>query len=109
MRNPFIIAAAFLLVLSAASCKSQYELLLEGNDAQAKYEAAFDYFNQGKYQKSAALFESLSVLTNGTSRDDTGALATIVSRIIILPRPTLPSSSRCSPGVPLLSRRDSSA
>ena len=71
MRNPFIIAAAFLLVLSAASCKSQYELLLEGNDAQAKYEAAFDYFNQGKYQKYSALFESLSVLTNGTSRDDT--------------------------------------
>lgn len=64
-----------ILAIAAAaalcSCKSQYELLLNGNDADAKYEAAFDYFNAGKYSKSAALFESLSVLTDGTERDDT--------------------------------------
>lgn len=64
-----IVAAAVAALLS--SCKSQYELLLNSNDADLKYEAAFDYFNQGKYSKAGSLFESLSVLTNGTERDDT--------------------------------------
>ena len=61
-----------LLAASAAvACKSEYQLLLEGYDEDAKYAAAFDYFNQGKYSKAAQLFESLSVTTNGTERDDT--------------------------------------
>lgn len=58
-------------VLAASSCKSQYDTLLSSNDVDTKYKAAFDYFNKGKYQKSAALFESMSVLTDGTERDDT--------------------------------------
>lgn len=58
-------------MLAMASCKSQYEIMLNSNDADAKYDAAFMYFNEGKYSKAAALFESLSVLTNGTERDDT--------------------------------------
>lgn len=62
-----VIAAAVL----ACSCKSQYELLLNSNDIDAKYDAAFAYFNEGKYSKAASLFESLSMLTNGTERDDT--------------------------------------
>ena len=53
-----IIAVAVLLL--AVSCKSQYEALLNSNDADVKYEAAFGYFNEGKYSKAAALFESLS-------------------------------------------------
>lgn len=60
----------FALALAGA-CKSEYELLLEGNDTDAKYAAAFDYFNQGKYSKSSQLFESLSYITSGTERDDT--------------------------------------
>ncbi len=63
------IAAVAMAALS--SCKSQYELLLNSNDADAKYEAAFDYYNRGKYSKAGSMFESLSVLTNGTERDDT--------------------------------------
>ena len=58
-------------VMALCSCKSQYELLLNSNDADAKYEGAFQYYNAGKYSKAASLFESLSVLTNGTERDDT--------------------------------------
>ena len=58
-------------LLAMASCHSQYDTLLSSNDVDAKYTAAFDYFNQGKYQKAAALFESMSVLTEGTSKDDT--------------------------------------
>lgn len=53
------------------SCKSQYELLLNSHDSDAKFDAAFAYFNDGKYSKAASLFESLSMLTNGTERDDT--------------------------------------
>ena len=64
-----IIAAIAVVALS--SCKSQYEMLLNSNDADLKYEAAFDYYNEGKYSKAGSLFESLSVLTNGTERDDT--------------------------------------
>lgn len=63
-----------VLILGAAlffSCKSQYELLLNSNDVDTKYEAAFAYYNDGKYSKAAALFESLSVLTTGTEKDDT--------------------------------------
>lgn len=68
LRN-IILAAMAIVALS--SCKSQYEMLLTSNDADLKYEAAFDYFNEGKYSKAGSLFESLSVLTNGTERDDT--------------------------------------
>lgn len=68
LRTLFIILCA---AAAACSCKSQYEILLDSNDADAKYEGAFLYFNEGKYSKAAALFESLSVLTNGTERDDT--------------------------------------
>ena len=62
---------AVLAIAAMSSCKSQYELILNGNDADAKYKAAFEYFNNKKYSKAASLFESLSVLTNGTERDDT--------------------------------------
>lgn len=57
--------------LSLFSCKSQYEILLNSNDVDTKYEAAFAYYNDRKYSKAAALFESLSVLTTGTEKDDT--------------------------------------
>ena len=65
------IIAAILLLAALPAYKSAYEALLESNDVDAKYDAAFDFFNQGKYSKSAQLFESLAVITNGTARDDT--------------------------------------
>jgi len=70
MKIRLFIAFAAALVLTC-SCKSQFELLLQSNDADAKYKAAFEYFDNGKYSKAASLFESLSMLTNGTERDDT--------------------------------------
>ncbi len=58
-------------MLAAVSCKSQFETLLSSNDVDAKYKAAFELYNKGKYQKAASLFESMAVLTDGTERDDT--------------------------------------
>lgn len=65
----FILAVLALVALT--SCKSQYELLLSSNDVDAKYKAAFEYFDAKKYGKAASLFESLSLLTEGTEKDDT--------------------------------------
>ena len=65
------IISAVLAVMSLCSCKSQYEILLNSNDVDAKYKAAFEYFDAKKYSKAASLFESLSLLTDGTERDDT--------------------------------------
>ncbi len=68
IRNLILAAVA---IVAFSSCKTQYELLLQSNDADAKYEAAFDYYNEGKFSKAGSLFESLSMLTSGTERDDT--------------------------------------
>lgn len=68
LKLSIIVSAA---VVATVSCASQYDLLLSSTDVDKKYEAAFDYFNAGKYQKAASLFESLSVQTNGTPREDT--------------------------------------
>jgi outer membrane protein assembly factor BamD len=66
-----LILAVFASLILTCSCKSQFELLLQSHDADEKFKAAFDYFENGKYSKAASLFESLSMLTNGTERDDT--------------------------------------
>ena len=65
------IAFLALALLALSSCKGEYEALLASGDADAKYQAAFKYFENKKYNKAAQLFESLSVLTSGTERDDT--------------------------------------
>ena len=71
-RSSLFTALAALFVLAGMSaCKSQYDQILESNDVDAKYKAAFNYFNAGKYTRSAALFESLTLLTNGSERYDT--------------------------------------
>jgi len=61
------LAAALLSV----SCKSQFDALLSSADVESKYAAAFEYFEAGKYNKAAQLFESLSMQTSGTPQDDT--------------------------------------
>ena len=71
MKNIRLILLAALTILSASACKSKYQTLLQGNNDDAKYAAAFQYFNQGKYAKSGRLFESLASVGTGTERDDT--------------------------------------
>lgn len=71
MRTIRFILPFLSAIVAFSSCKSQYEMLLNSNDADLKYEAAFQYFNDSKFTKAASLFESMSVLTGGTERDDT--------------------------------------
>ena len=71
MRKLKYTVAAALLLMAAFACKSQYDILLASNDIDAKYEAAMELFQNKKYQKAAQLFESMSILTSGTARDDT--------------------------------------
>lgn len=70
-KSSCFLLVALLVAAAVTSCKSEYEAMLNSNDVDAKYKAAFDYFNHGKYSKAAQLFESLAILTNGTERDDT--------------------------------------
>ena len=74
-RSTILFALAVLALVPVAtclqSCKTQYDAVLESNDVDVKYNAAFDYFNRGKYSRAATLFESLTLLTNGTPRYDT--------------------------------------
>ncbi len=69
IKKRLLIAA--LAVLALTGCSSKFDTLLSGTDVDSKYAAAFEYFNDGKFQKAAKLFESLSVQTNGTSKEDT--------------------------------------
>lgn len=71
MKSVGLILCSAALLAAMCACKTQYDLILESNDVDVKYNAAFDYFNEGKYTKSAELFESLSVLAGNTDRADT--------------------------------------
>ena len=60
-----------LAVMALTACRSQYDLLLQSSDVEAKYKAAFEFFETKKYKKAASLFESLSMQTTNTPKDDT--------------------------------------
>lgn len=68
IRDLFVI---LLVLLIGVSCKSEYEALLRSHDTQAKYDAAFQYLDAGKYAKAVPLFESLKMEVRGTAQDDT--------------------------------------
>ena len=104
-----VIMTAFVL-MTLCSCKSQFEVLLNSNDVDAKYKAAFEYFENKKYSKAASLFESLSVLTEGTEKDDTVKYywGLITEKITILPRPTSSGLSKSIPAARLLRKQGTS-
>ncbi|MEA4867248.1 Outer membrane protein assembly factor BamD [bioreactor metagenome] len=62
---------SLVLALSTASCKSQFDALVQSNDVDEIYKGAFKYFNDGKYLKAADLFDRLLLSVRGTNRDDT--------------------------------------
>lgn len=71
MKKAKLLLPVLALLVTMSACKTQYDLILNSNDVDLKYNAAFDYYNQGKYTKAAELFESLSVLAGNTERADT--------------------------------------
>ena len=71
MKITKIILPLLTAALALSSCKSQFELLLQSNDSEAKYKGAFEYYDDKKYSKAGTLFESLAAITDGTERDDT--------------------------------------
>lgn len=58
------------MVLAAGGCKSYYDALLKSDDVDVKFKAGMDYYNKGKFRKSAELFESLILPTQGTQKED---------------------------------------
>lgn len=71
MKRLTIISLLAGLFCGAVSCQTEYEALLSSNNMDDKYEAAFKYFNEGKFQRSSQLFESLTLHSASTERDDT--------------------------------------
>lgn len=65
----FIAAAAAMMLV--CSCKGEFDALLQSQDFNLKYKAAFDYFNAKKYSKASALFESMKMMVNGMLQEDT--------------------------------------
>lgn len=63
-----------LLIISvlalAVGCRSYYDRLLAGSDVDEKFKAGLDYYNKGKFRKSAPLFESIVLATQGTPQED---------------------------------------
>jgi len=61
-----VLAAAF-----AVSCSSQFEKLLTSYNYGDKYRAALKYYEEGDFNKSAQLLESVAMNAQGTPQEDT--------------------------------------
>lgn len=66
-----ILFVTLLLSLLFCSCKSQFELLLDGHDVPLQYKTAFQLYEDGKYSKALRLFEQLQMSVQGTAQEDT--------------------------------------
>jgi outer membrane protein assembly factor BamD len=67
------------IVSLVSSCAGYYETVMKSSDVDLKYEAAFNYYNNGKYRKSAEIFESLILLMQGLPQEDTVQYYTALS------------------------------
>lgn len=65
------LSVSIIVAFVVASCAGQYETVLRSTDYDLKYKKAFEYFNNGKYRKSAELFESLVLVMQGLPQEDT--------------------------------------
>lgn len=74
-----VLFCIILFAVSLSSCKTQYEILLEGGDVDMKYRAAMEYFEKGKYSKAGALLESIKMAVKGTDQGDTVEFYTALS------------------------------
>jgi outer membrane protein assembly factor BamD len=66
-----ILSAAYCLLLLAAACTTQYDKILKSTDHAVKYQKAKEYYEAGKYERAATLFEQSAMYYRGTKQDDT--------------------------------------
>ncbi len=66
LRVVLLAAAAF----AAVSCGS-YNKLLKSKDKEKMYQAALQYYEEGKFDKTLQLFEEIDYYYKGTNREDT--------------------------------------
>ncbi|MEO5582134.1 MAG: outer membrane protein assembly factor BamD [Saprospiraceae bacterium] len=53
------ITVLVVMLISAASCKSEFETIRTSNDPEAMYKKAVEYFENKEYSKTQTLFESI--------------------------------------------------
>ena len=64
-----IIYIILLSMVLLTSC-GQYQKLLKSKDPEEKYQAALQYFNEGKYVKAQTLFDDVAAYYKGTERSE---------------------------------------
>ena len=57
-------------VLLASGCTTQYDKIVKSADYELKYQAAKDYYQSGKYERAATLFDQAAMFYRGTKQDD---------------------------------------
>ena len=70
MRNLKFTAVLFLILSALTGCKSYYESLFRTQDLDERFKGAMYFYENGKYRKAAALFESMLFLSQGTDKED---------------------------------------
>ena len=58
------------LVINVLSSCSGYNKLLKSTDYDAKFEAAMQYYNEGRYQRARDLFENLTLYYRGREHSE---------------------------------------
>lgn len=62
-----LLIAAVVLV---SGCTTQYDKIVKSADYELKYQAAKDYYQSGKYERAATLFDQAAMFYRGTKQDD---------------------------------------
>ncbi|MDR2802090.1 MAG: outer membrane protein assembly factor BamD [Prevotellaceae bacterium] len=57
-------------LLLASGCTTQYDKIVKSVDYELKYKAAKDYYQAGKYERAATLFDQAGMFYRGTKQDD---------------------------------------
>ncbi|MDR0729140.1 MAG: outer membrane protein assembly factor BamD [Prevotellaceae bacterium] len=76
LRNAFTVlrfysgGVALCAMLLAGACTTQYDKVLKSSDYALKYRTAGTYYEAGKYQKAAALYEQSAMYYRGLPQDD---------------------------------------
>ncbi|MDR1405651.1 MAG: outer membrane protein assembly factor BamD [Prevotellaceae bacterium] len=61
---------AGMWLLLATGCTTQYDKITKSTDYELKYRAAKEYYENGKYERAATLFDQAAMFYRGTKQDD---------------------------------------